>query len=326
MKLITVLKLISKELFLGILDNTKFLLLVCEMFFIKKMSQKEISTALKISRSQVCRIIAQAEETGLVTHNINYPNTDENFYQLEIQKKYAISEVYVYDTGESTDDSSIRKLAELTKDLFSVIVRDNDTVGVMAGKTIAALARALPKSNIRGLEFIPLCGGASSNGNDWYANTIAQELAGKTGGKYYLLNAPQYLNNLDGKKVLMNEPSIKKILDMGKGCNVVLIGIGNVDSASTTIEAGHFLLDDIDHLKKAGAVASICASYINADGNVIDSEMTERIIGLSIKDLEKAKKIGIACGLNKVDAIKAILEGGYLDVLITSLSTARCLI
>jgi DNA-binding transcriptional regulator LsrR (DeoR family) len=311
---------------MSIMDNTKFSLLVCEMFYQRNLSQKEIATELKISRSQVCRILASALKKRLVTINLNYPNSDEGIYQNKIHEKYGVAEVYIYDIGDAIGIEAIKLLADISKNLFPVIIKDKSSIGVMAGRTLCSLANSLSVSKDRGLEFVALCGGTGSNGTDWYANAVVENFAKKTNGKYFILNAPQYVSNIEGKKILTQEPSIKEILELGKTCDSALIGIGNIESDSTTIQASNLLKSDIDKLKSLGAVASICASYLDADGKIIDCEVADRIIGLSIKDLEHTRKICMVEGKSKIEAIKAVLKGGYLDVLITSLSTAKLLI
>ncbi|AEV30945.1 transcriptional regulator with sigma factor-related N-terminal domain [Sphaerochaeta pleomorpha str. Grapes] len=308
---------------MGILDNTKFIFMVCELFYQQGYSQKEIAAELKISRPQVSRIIATAIERNLVTIQINYPNEEENLYQRILREEFGIGEVYVYDTGNLSGGEATRKLAEVSKGLFPICVKDNERCGVMAGRTISCLASAIEKSKNRGLSFVPLCGGTAGNGSDWYANSIAQSFAKKTNGTYFILNAPQYLNNCEVKKLLLNEPSIKEILDLGKSCDSVLMGVGNLEVSSTGVQAGNLSVQDIQSLKSQGAVANICSSYINKDGKILDSEISDRIIGQTILDVKNARKVCVARGLSKVEAIKAVLIGGYLDVLITSLDTAK---
>ncbi|MGD1823473.1 MAG: helix-turn-helix domain-containing protein [Pleomorphochaeta sp.] len=56
------------------LDNVKYLLEICEMFYIEGKSQKEISAILNISRPQVSRFIVKAKQENLLTIKLNYPN------------------------------------------------------------------------------------------------------------------------------------------------------------------------------------------------------------------------------------------------------------
>jgi DNA-binding transcriptional regulator LsrR (DeoR family) len=307
---------------MGILDNTKFMLNVCEMYYIEGLSQKQIAGNLGISTAQISRIIALAQTRKLVSFHLNYPNSEENEYQDRLKQKYGIREVYVYDIGKEEKDAN-RILAEKSYDLFSVVVKDGERVGVMAGKTMRCLANAIPCSKNRRLEFVPLCGGYATDGLDWYANAIAQEFAEKTNGKYYVFNAPQYVLNEQTKKILLEEPHIKQVVELGKHCNVSLIGIGTVKPSSTGGVASELTEEDSIALEKVGAVANICSSYVDGDGNVIETKTSDRILGSSILDIKESRKVGVARGIEKVPAIKAVLKGHLLDVFITSLETAK---
>ena len=312
---------------MGILENTKFILSVCELYYIKGLSQKEISAELNISRAQISRIITMAKEQDMVSIHLNYPNSEENLYENAIKGEYGINQVYVYDLGDAEDDkNSNRILAEKSSDLFSILIKDGEKVGVMSGRTVSCLANAIPTSKNRRLQFIPLCGGQESAGSDWFANTIAQRFAQKTNGKYYVFNAPQYLMNVETKSMLLNEPNIKEVVELGRHCDSTLIGIGSVDYGSTGSRAGNLKKEDLDALQKMGAKANICSSYVDENGKILDTPFSSRILGASMSDIRNSKKIGVARGTEKVPAIRAVLKGRLLDVLVTSLDTAKKII
>lgn len=305
------------------LHDVKYLLEVCEMFYIEGKSQKEISAILNISRPQVSRFIAKAKEEKLVTIKLNYPNVEENEYQNIISKKFNIPEVYIYDIGQVDNDEGMQLLAEASKELFNSIVKNNQTIGIMAGRTVEILSEKIDRSKNRGLTFIPLCGGLTSNGRTWQANNICQQFAQKTNGKFYLLNAPNYFTQEATKTALLSEDSINEVMKMGNNCDVALLGIGSLSTHSTGVMASGLSKEEIQILKEEGAIANICCSYLNKEGRVIDTSITNKILGHSINDLNKSKKIAIAMGDDKLEAIKAVLKGELLDVFITSLDTAK---
>jgi DNA-binding transcriptional regulator LsrR (DeoR family) len=315
-------KLISRGA-MNTLHDVKYVLEVCEMFYIKGKSQKEISAILNISRPQVSRIISKAKEDKLVSIKLNYPNNEENEFQNIISNKYHIPEVYVYDIGQVDSDEGMQLLAEASKDLFKAIVKTNQTVGIMAGRTVEILSEKIEQTKNRGLTFIPLCGGMTSNGRTWQANNICQQFAQKTNGKFYLLNSPNYFKQEATKNAMLSEDSIKEVMKMGTNCDVALLGIGNLTFQSTGIMASGLSKEEVQVLKDEGAIANICCSYINKDGKVIDTSITNKILGHSIADLRKSKKMAIAMGDDKLEAIKAVLKGELVDVFITSLDTAK---
>lgn len=55
----------------------------------------------------------------------------------------------------------------------------------------------------------------------------------------------------------------------------------------------------------------------------MNAEIEDRLISTSLETLRQLKNvIGVAAGRSKVEAIRAALRGGYLDVLITDEDTA----
>jgi len=193
----------------------------------------------------------------------------------------------------------------------------------MSGKTIAAVAQSIERIERRGLEFVPLIGGLGSEGADWHANVIARNLAEKSGGKYYVLNAPVIVQNTEARDIIINEKEIANVLSKGDTCDIAIVGIGQINEKSSPYQAGVLAKDDIDSLKSAGAVASVCTSYIDSNGKHVENLITPRSIGKRLEKDEKCKIIAIAAGKSKVEAIKAVLAGGYIDVLITTLESAR---
>ena len=67
-------------------------------------------------------------------------------------------------------------------------------------------------------------------------------------------------------------------------------------------------------------------AYLDEYGRVVDTELSDRILGASILDIQKSKVIALACGDEKVDAIKAVLKSRLIDVLVTSIDTAQKLL
>jgi DNA-binding transcriptional regulator LsrR (DeoR family) len=66
---------------------------------------------------------------------------------------------------------------------------------------------------------------------------------------------------------------------------------------------------------------------MDRDGNPVDLEIDERIIGLTIGQIRNIPRvIGIAGGTAKHKMIGAALRGKILDVLVTDLSTAEALL
>ena len=79
----------------------------------------------------------------------------------------------------------------------------------------------------------------------------------------------------------------------------------------------------ISVLKDYGAVGDINLRYFDKNGELISSDLNERVIGLSLEELKKTKHVvGVAGGKAKLKAIRGALVGGLINVLITDHVTA----
>ena len=73
----------------------------------------------------------------------------------------------------------------------------------------------------------------------------------------------------------------------------------------------------------SGAQGDILLHFFDQDGKQIESQINDRLVGISIKELKELNNVvGVAAGESKVEAIRAALKGGYLDIIITDEATA----
>jgi len=76
-----------------------------------------------------------------------------------------------------------------------------------------------------------------------------------------------------------------------------------------------------------GAVGDVLSHFIDKDGNLIENEYESRLISTSLSTIKELDNVvGVAAGENKIPAIRAVLKGSYLDVLITDEDTAQSLL
>lgn len=309
---------------MAITDNLRMILKVCQLYYEENLSQKEISSQLGISRPQISRMLSSARNNNVVTIKINNPFLDETKLERILMERYHLKDALVLNTGKASETGNEpEEFGRMAAECIDAYIMDHNRVGVMSGQTISNLAGSINHLNRRGLEFVPLVGGMGSTSVSWHANSIAQRLSACSGGSCFSLNAPIIVQNKRARDILIQEPEIASVLQRGASCDVTIVGIGQVNMSSTNVKAGTLDNEDIRRLEEAGAVASVCTSYLDVRGKIIETELNERSIGLTLPQLKKSRTIALAVGENKVESIKAALSSGYLDVLITNLDTAR---
>ena len=68
--------------------------------------------------------------------------------------------------------------------------------------------------------------------------------------------------------------------------------------------------------------------WINFDinGNILNSRLEDRVLAMDLKDYVNIPlRIGVAYGIEKLSAILGAVRSGLINVLITDLNTANCL-
>jgi DNA-binding transcriptional regulator LsrR (DeoR family) len=86
-------------------------------------------------------------------------------------------------------------------------------------------------------------------------------------------------------------------------------------------------LADQDRLHAAGAVGDICLRFFDSAGDLVPSDLDDRVVGIDAHTLRKIpRRIGIAGGESKHQAIHAAVVGGWINVLVTDTVTAAALL
>jgi len=126
---------------------------------------------------------------------------------------------------------------------------------------------------------------------------------------------------------MRQEASVIDVMKLASMSPITVVGIGGVSEVSTVQKSGIIGRNDFLLLKIKGAAGDILCHFINKDGELIDTDIEDRLISTSLNTLKSFNNvIGVAAGEHKVDAISAALNGHFLDVLITDEDTAIQLI
>ncbi|GAA3316679.1 hypothetical protein GCM10020331_013380 [Ectobacillus funiculus] len=90
---------------------------------------------------------------------------------------------------------------------------------------------------------------------------------------------------------------------------------------------GYLQDEDLEQLRKAGAVGDIASRFLDGSGNVVNLPLNDKVIGLPLEQLKNIKKvIGVVDGIYKLESLSAALKGNYMDALIIDEQTALALL
>jgi deoxyribonucleoside regulator len=299
------------------------------MHYLNDFSQNKISSDLRISKSTVSRLLKEGREKKIVSFHIKNYEDRLDYLEDELIKFFKLKEaVVVSDEAIISTESIKKKVAKAAALSLKRRIREGDTIALSWGTTLSEVAKALDVSFIQDIEIVPLLGGIDITGRDIHSNEIARKLSKAFGGKYYLLNAPVFVSNSQTKKAFEKEKSIRTVIDKAKSAYMAILGIGTPKESSTMIKLGYLSAKELAKLSDKGVVGDICTDFFDIHGNIIQTSLNDKMIGLGIEELKQNVPIvmGVACGDDKREAILGALRGKHINAIVTNKKVAEYII
>lgn len=300
------------------------LIKISRLYYFDDMTQQEIADMMNMSRSKVSRSLTFAKELGIVKIFIDDEFSEEQSLEKAICEKFGLREARVVEAEDKPIEDIAKQMGSAVTVFLDNLLKDNDILGLMAGYTINAISENMGAIYRKNLKIVPLVGGMGVTGAPWQVNKATTLLSEKFKAPFYVLNCPTNVSSVEAKEILVKEPEIKEVLDLTKKCAVALVGIGEIGDSATLVNIGSIKKKDANELLWHKAKASMGTSFFDAEGCEVDVNLSKRMIGVETEDLRKIPNvIAIAAGRNKVDAIKAALKSGIVNVLVTDADTAK---
>ena len=293
--------------------------------FIAGRTHDDIAERVGVSRTKVTRLIQLAQRAGLVKIFVEGSSAACVALEESVRMGFALERCSV---APDLDESGLPLLAlgSLGARVLAATLERADlpAVGVGHGRTLAAAVSGLPLLQRRDLKLVSLLGsltrGAATNPYD-----VIFRLADRTGGTGHYVPAPFFCNSERDRAVFLEQRDVRAVLDLATRAAVMVVGIGSPKCDRGMIEAGMVTPAERDALVAAGAVGEILGTFVGADGQVLDVEISRRAIAPRLDDLRAKDVVAIAGGPSKVEAIDAVLRAGVVTHLVTDERTARAL-
>ncbi|VBB07290.1 Hypothetical protein LUCI_2534 [Lucifera butyrica] len=316
-----------------VIDDIRLIFKCCSLYYEDEMSQQEICEHLGISRPSVSRMLKLGKEQGIVKIDINNPyNLTFGKLERELEKKFNLKEVIVVESSpiETGTERISSSLGEETLNFLARTLDDGDVVGVSMGMTLQNVIRA--KRNIEHTircTFVPIVGGIGESRLDIHANYIAGEFAKLFGGDCVQFFSPATFSSVNVLNEFLKEKSVRNIFNFYRNVGTVLMGIGIPErGGSTLLATGYIEAEVLDRFVEIGAVGDISLQFFDQNGSTEKfKQFNDRVAGMPIEQLKKVqKRIGIAGGAHKANAVLGAIRGGFLNILITDFDCAMALL
>lgn len=298
-------------------DERQLLIEVSVKYFLDGKTQSEIAKELFLSRPKVSRLLKKAKEQGIVNININYSSNQTDYIREELTKRFRINNVRMVKT-QSTYQDTLVEIGKYAADVMSNVMFDGMIIGISWGHSVRNTVSQMKKLSYNDIKIVELFGAVSYDMGESDILSIGTNLSSKIGAKFYPLPAPIFVENKEARTALVDMPLIKNSLSMVENCDMILTGLGTIDSEiSQTIWDQYVRESDKQRIILNGGVGFLCAHFFDGNGSFLDLDINKNIIGIQSETIGKQKMIVVAGGTRKSKAILGALRAGYIDTLIS---------
>lgn len=307
-------------------EEDKLLVRIAEMYYQEDKNQNQISKELNIHRSTISRLLKRSRNEGIVNISINYDKAGSYHIEKELQEKFGLKKAII--VPAANDLSRSQKdllLADGVDSYLKEIIADNMIIGFSWGETMSAIPSGLTDHHVSNILCVPMIGGPSGRlSSDFHVNTITYEASKKLNGRALLIDSPAFPETVSLKKALLENEFNQELIAYWRRIDIAILGIGSPCLKASESWKQFYGEDVLAYLEGKKVIGDVVSRFYNIDGEHIENELDERLIGIDGTDLKRAAyRIGVAESVEKADSIAAALKGGYINVLVTTEETAK---
>lgn len=304
---------------------------VAWLHFKEHKTNLTIAEELGISRFRVARLLEQAMTSGLVEVKISRPIAVNDTLGEQLRTKFGLSQALVLAAdsppGGNTTNWTRRGIAEVAARYMADVLKEGGKFGVSWGHTLDDVAAALAGlPNFPKCDVVQLVGGLPTVEDSLHASEVLRRFADVARGKLYPLHAPMFVPDAQTASGLKAEDSVQRTLGMVRELDVAVVGVGTW-APPTSHMVRVLPKDAVATALEQGAAADVCAVVLDAEGQEVGGDITDRMMRARLQDLRQVPiVIAVGGGADKAPGLQVILPSGIVDVLVTDAATAGALL
>jgi len=290
--------------------------------YIGGYTQGDIAERLGVSRAKAHRLIALAQDRGLVKVFIEGEPAECIACEEALVRRFGLRNCLVAPALGDGEFASVGAAAARLLHRTLPVLPSGALVGVGKGRSLAAAIARMPAIKRPDLRFVSVSGSLTRklSANPFDA---VQRLVGRTGGEGYFLPVPYLAASGAEKEVLLAQKSVQDMLALARQAELFVIGIGTLEHDAHIRQVGMVSEDEWQELRGLGAVGDIMGSFVDIEGQPVDSPVNSHALGLGMADLRGRRVVAVVGGNGKAKAVLGALRTGVVTDLVISEPAAR---
>ncbi|MGV8938175.1 MAG: sugar-binding transcriptional regulator [Allorhizobium sp.] len=296
------------------------------LYYVAGRTQDEIAAAMGISRQSAQRLVSLAIAEKLIKVRLDHPIAVCLELAEAVKKKYKMRQVEVVPSDPSGESASSgvaeAGAAEIERWLK---LSEPQILAIGTGRTLRAAVDQLMPMECPQHRIVSLTGNISPDGSAAYYNVIFS-MADAIKARHFPMPLPVLVSSRAERDLLHAQALVRPTIALGAKADATFVGIGELGHQAPLLVDGFLQTGEIDSLLQAGATGEICGWIFDAEGQLLDNPVNDRVASIPLPSRETSCVIGMAKGKRKYPAIKAAVKGGFVNALITDEDTARYLL
>jgi len=312
-------------------DALRLVTKVARLYHARGLRQMEIAERLRLSQPRVSRLLAHAEELGIVRNIVAVPVELNRELEEALRAAYGLTGTHVVDSVADDDEGLTLDLGYAAAPFFTAALAGGTrTIGFTSwSRTLRHMVEAVRAPQAVSEHVVEMLGDIGAPTLQQDVAHLTQRLATLTGAQPAFLRLPGVVSAPAIRAALLQQdPHAREALRLLDGLDMALLGIGPCEVVGP-LQPGdnYFTQEQFDEAARAGAVGQICARFLDADGAPVRTALDELVVGVTLDQIRAAgTRWAVAGGKDKYPILRAALVGGWIDHLVTDAATAAHLL
>lgn len=296
------------------------------LYYVAGRTQDEIAAAMGISRQSAQRLVSLAVAEKLIKVRLDHPIAVCLELGEAVKRKYGLRQVEIVPSDPGSE-SATTGLAEAGAAEIERWLKQPDPLilAIGTGRTLRAAVDQLPPMACPQHRIVSLTGNISPDGSAAYYNVIFS-MADAIQARHFPMPLPVLVSSRAERDLLHQQALVIPTISLGAKADVTFVGIGEMGHQAPLEVDGFLQPEEMEGLLAAGATGEICGWIFDANGQLLDNPVNERVASIPLPSRDTSCVIGIAKGKRKYAAIRAAVKGRFVNALITDEDTARYLL
>lgn len=298
---------------------------VAWLYYMEGLTQDAIAEKLEISRLRVLKILALCRQDGTVQIRVTSKLTNCIDLERRLETAFSIHKAIVIPSPQE-EDKLPALLGSAVGSYLDETLRNGMRVGLGWGNTLRHSLTGVAQHSLHGLSVVSLLG-ALTRAAGINPSEFAWRFADMLGADCYMIAAPVFAPDEATYTALLSHPGIDEVFALSRRIDLALVSVGDLSPNSTIARLGLIPPEELEQLRRAGAVADVLCRFIDRDGKIIDHPLNRRVVAVNPEQLRHTPKLVLASGgWNKVMALSAAIKLLSPSVIITDEHAAQGLL